>query len=62
MSLIMLLIFLDNSWSSSLLASDKDDFNDVKSCIFFSSNFMLLFDSDIIFEKFSNESSFIDDA
>ena len=52
----MLFIFFDNSCSSSLSASEIDDFNDIKSFILSDMNLISLFDFAIKLEKFSIES------
>ena len=52
----MLFIFFDNSCSSSLSASEIDDFNDIRSFILSDMNLISLFDFEIKLEKFSIES------
>ena len=52
----MLFIFLDNSCSSSLFESERDDLIDVKSPIFFDMNLISSLALDINSEKFSIES------
>ena len=52
----MLFIFLDNSCSSSLLASLRDDLIDVKSPIFLDMNLISSFAFDIKSEKLTIES------
>ena len=56
MSFDMLFIFLDNSCSSSLFASRREDFIDVKSLIFLDMNLISSLAFDIKSEKLTIES------